>query len=166
MLFKRRFCTQISSKRLNGSSHYPNNWSTLSYSSIYSLDSSMHKLQTKRWVTMSASLHILTGLHCLTIQVLNTRVWFLDIWYTSLTFVNKNFSPLNLDYTVSFVKVWIRIDLTCHAIADTVYLPCAPNWAKLVWTGHSQLRQVLMQLVDANVILLSGVESPIVAVCY
>ena len=40
-----------------------------------------------------------TGLHCLTIQVLNTRVYFRDIWYTHLTSVHYN------GYTTSFVKV-------------------------------------------------------------
>ena len=39
---------------------------------------------------MSASLCTQTGLHCLIIQVLNTRVWFLNIQYTSLTSVHSN----------------------------------------------------------------------------
>ena len=64
----------------------------------------MYKLQSKRLVMMSASLHIQTRLYCLTIQVLNTRVCFLDIWCTSLTSVYYNlaanitesFSALNL----------------------------------------------------------------------
>ena len=90
---------------------------------------------SQRLVMMSASLHTQTGLHCLTIQVLNTRVCFIDIWYTSLTsvhynlehglvIVTGNFSPLNLNYTISFLKVWIRIDVTSHAIPDTVHMSC------------------------------------------
>ena len=97
---------------------------------------------------MSASLHTQTRLCHLTIQVLNTRVWFLDIWYTPLTSIDYNlehgvaiitesFRPLNLNYTTSFVKVQIRSDTTSHAIPDAVYFPCALNWAKLVWTGHN-----------------------------
>ena len=96
-----------------------------------------------RLVTMSTSLCTQTGLHNLTIQVLNTRVWYLDIWYTSLTsvhyilehglpIVTESFSTLNLIYTTTFVKVQIRSDMPSHAIPDTVYLPCALNWFALV----------------------------------
>ena len=88
---------------------------------------SLYKLQSKRPVTMSVSLGTQTGLHCLTIQVLNTRVCFMDIWCTSLTSVHYNlehglaivtesFSPLDLDYKTSFVKVKTRSDVTNHAI--------------------------------------------------
>ena len=70
----------------------------------------------QRLVMMSASLCTQSGLHCLTIQVLNIRVCFIDIWYTSLTSIQYNlehvlaiitesFSPLNLDHTTSFVKI-------------------------------------------------------------
>ena len=56
-------------------------------------------------VMMSVSLHAQTVLHCLIIQVLNTRVLFLNIQYTSLTAVHsilehglailtESFSPL------------------------------------------------------------------------
>ena len=87
---------------------------------------------------MSASLHPQTGLRHLTIQVLNTRVWFLDIWYTPVTSIDYNlehgvaiitesFRPSNLNYTTSFVKVQIRSDMTSYAIPDTVYLSCALN---------------------------------------
>ena len=66
------------------------------------------QIQSKRLVTMSVSLCTQTGLHHLTVQVLNTRICFLDIWYSSLTSVHYNlehgiaiitesFSPLNLD---------------------------------------------------------------------
>ena len=43
-----------------------------------------------RLVMMSVSLCTQTGLHCLIIQVLNMRGWFLNIWYTSLTSVHSN----------------------------------------------------------------------------
>ena len=70
---------------------------------------SMYKLQSKRLVTMSVSLCTQTGLYHLTIQVLNTRVWFLDIWYIPFTsmyynlehrvaIITGSFSPLNLNY--------------------------------------------------------------------
>ena len=49
-----------------------------------------------------------------------------------LAIVTESFGPLNLDYTTSFVKVQTRSDMTSHAIPDIVYLPYAPNWAKLV----------------------------------
>ena len=94
---------------------------------------SLYKLQSKRLVTMSVSLCTQTGLHCLTIQILNTRGCFIDISYTSLTSVHYNlehglaivteiFSPLNLNHTTSFVKVWIKSDVTIHVIPDTVHL--------------------------------------------
>ena len=97
---------------------------------------------------MSVSLHTQTGLHNLTIQVLNTNIHFIGIWYTSLTSVHYNLeyglvivieslSLLNLNYTTSFVKVWIRSDTTSHTIPDTVYLPWTLNQATPVWTGHS-----------------------------
>ena len=81
---------------------------------------------------MSVSLHTPTDLHNLTIQVLNTRVQFIDIWYTSLTSVHYNlehglaivtqsFSPLILNYITFFVKVWIRSDATSHVISNTAY---------------------------------------------
>ena len=93
---------------------------------LHSLDS-LYNLQSKRLVTISVSLHTQTGLCHLTIQALHPRVWFLDIWYTSLTSVHYNleyglaivtesFSPLDLDYTTSLVKVQIRSDRTSHAI--------------------------------------------------
>ena len=74
-------------------------------------------------VTTSASLCTQTLSPCLTIQILNTRVYFIDSWYTSLTSVHYNlehglaivtdsFSLLNLDYTTSFVKVWTRSDIS------------------------------------------------------
>ena len=53
---------------------------------LHSIDSSMNKLQSKSLVMMSVSLHTQTKLHCLIIWVLNTRVCFIDIWYTSLTY--------------------------------------------------------------------------------
>ena len=89
---------------------------------LHSIDSlSNLQIQSKRPVKTSLSLHTQTGLHCLAIQVLNTRVWFLDLWYTSLTSVHNNlehglkivtesFSPLDLDCT-SLVKVQIRSDM-------------------------------------------------------
>ena len=47
-------------------------------------------ISSQRLVTMSVSLHTRTVLRCLTIQVLHTRVWFLNIQYTSLTSVHSN----------------------------------------------------------------------------
>ena len=79
---------------------------------LHSIDSmSKLQIQSKRLEMMSASLYTWTGLHCLTIQVLNTRL-FIDVWGTSLTSVHNNlenglaivtesFSPLNLDYITS-----------------------------------------------------------------
>ena len=107
----------------------------------------------ERLVTMSVSLYTQTGWPNLTIQVLNTKVWFLNIWYTSLTSVYGNlehalailtesFSPLKSEYTASLVEIQIRSNMTSHAIPDTVYLSCAVNWAKPVWTSysHNQLK--------------------------
>ena len=91
-----------------------------------------------RLVTMSASLCTQTGYPNPTIQILNIRVYFIDIWCTSLTSVQYNlehglaiitesFSPVNMDHTTSFVKIWIRSHTTSHAIPDAVYLPCTLN---------------------------------------
>ena len=49
-----------------------------------------------------------------------------------LAIVTESFSPLDLNYTTSFVEVQTRSDVTSHAIPDTVYLACTLNWAKLV----------------------------------
>ena len=65
-----------------------------------------------------------------------------SVMHFSLTSVHNNlehrlatateiFSPLDLDYTTSFVKVQTRSDVTSHTILDTVYLPCALNWFEL-----------------------------------
>ena len=43
-----------------------------------------------RLVMMSVSLHTETVLHCFIIQILHTRVWFLNVWHTSLTSVPSN----------------------------------------------------------------------------
>ena len=55
-----------------------------------------------RLVTMSANLHTQTALHCLIIQVLNTRVWFLNHQYTSLTSVHSNLEHRLTTLTESF----------------------------------------------------------------
>ena len=128
-----------------------------SYISIYSqLILVVHIADIEqRLVTMSESLYIQTGLLNLTTQIPDTRVWFLDLWYTSFAYVHyalehglasitDSFNPLNMNYTTSLVKVWIRSDMTSHTIPDTVYLLYTLNWAKLIWTGHSQPKQVLI----------------------
>ena len=55
-----------------------------------------------RLVMMSVSLCTQTELHCHIIQVLNTRVWFLNIWYTSLTPVHSNLEHQFTILTESF----------------------------------------------------------------
>ena len=131
-----------------------NNWFALTHFHLLVTDSkhvlhflySLAKLQG-RLVTMSGSLCTQTRLHNLTIQVLNTRVWFLDIWFISsisihcnlehgLAIITESFSLLNLSYITSFVNVWMR----SHVISpDAAYLPCIHNWAKPVWTSFNQL---------------------------
>ena len=128
-----------------------------SYISIYSqLTLDIHVAnKEQRLVTMSTSLHTQTGLPNLTSEILNTRAWFLDLWYTSFTSVHYNleyglaiiaesFSLLNLNHTNYLFKFQISSDRTSHTIPDAVYLPYILNWAKLVWTGHSQPKQVLI----------------------
>ena len=51
---------------------------------------------------MSVSLHTQTGLHYLIIQVLHTRVWFLNIQYTSLTSVHSTLEHGLVILTESF----------------------------------------------------------------
>ena len=95
---------------------------------LHSIDSSYKlQIQSKRLVTILVSYHTKTGLCCLTIQVLNIRACFIDIWSTFLIYVYNNlehelaiiaesFSPLNLNYTTSFVKDQTRSDATSHDI--------------------------------------------------
>ena len=122
---------------------------------LHFLDSlSKLQIQSKRLVMMSVSLRTETGLHCLTIQVLNTRVCFIDIWYTSLTSVHYNledglaimtesFSALYLDYITSFVKVQTRGYVTSHTMPDTVFV----MYTKLAQNGLDWLQPKL----DADV---------------
>ena len=49
-----------------------------------------------------------------------------------LAIVTESFSPLNLNYRPSFVKVQIRSDMPSHTISDAVSLPHVLNWAILV----------------------------------
>ena len=62
---------------------YTSNYSNLilftDYKHVSHSIDSLTKLQSKRLVTMSVSLHTQIGSPCLTIQVLNTRVCFIDI---------------------------------------------------------------------------------------
>ena len=80
------------------------------------------QLMNTRLVTMSVSLRTQTGLRCLIIQVLNTRVLFLNIQYTSFTSVHNNsehglailtesFSPLRSEFHNRLVEVQIRSPL-------------------------------------------------------
>ena len=66
-----------------------------------------------RLVTMSVSLHTQTGLHCLVIQVLNTRVWFLNIRYTSPTSVHNNLEHGLAILTESFSPLRSVLHLSC-----------------------------------------------------
>ena len=67
------------------------------------------QIQSKRPVTTSASLHTQTGLHCLAIQVLNTRVCFIIIWYTSLTSVHYNLGHGLAIVTESFTVLFTKL---------------------------------------------------------
>ena len=72
----------------------------------------------------------------------NTRVWFLNIWYTSLTSVHSNLEHIgntnralvhsDLSYTTSLVEVQSRSDTISHAIP---ILSCALQLdpAGLIW---------------------------------
>ena len=108
----------------------------------------MHKLQSKRLPVMSWVYTLKLDYLILLFKSQNKRVHFIDIWYTYLTsvyynledglaIVTESFGPLDLDYPTSFVKFQTRSDEASHTIPDTVYLPCALNWAKLVCTDHS-----------------------------
>ena len=120
----------------------------------HSIDS-LSKLQSKWLVTMSVSLRTQTGLHHPIIQVLYTRVCFIDIWYTSLTFVHylehrlaiveESFSPLSLDYTTSFVKVQIRSDATSHTILS-IQISTLKTHQKLISFRQTRLQTDLPNL--------------------
>ena len=76
----------------------------ISQNTYVTLDNSFSNIiiPSQRLVTMSVSLHIQTVLCCLIIQVLNTRVWFLNDSLTSvhsnlehgLAILTESFSPL------------------------------------------------------------------------
>ena len=72
-----------------------------------------------------------------------------------LVSVIESFSPLNQDYTTSFVKVRNRSDMTSHAMPDTVYLPGALNWPKFVWTGYNLASLLGSSIVTDTVLLLN-----------
>ena len=123
---------------------------------------SLYNSQSKRLVTMSVSLCTPTESPFLTFQVLNTSVCFIDNWCTSVTSVHNNleyglaivtesFSPVNLDYTTSFVQVSTRSDMTDYAIPNHVYLPCTLSWFQLVWSSHRQLSRWWWCKVNADV---------------
>ena len=59
-----------------------------SHTSIYS--QLTPDIQSKGLVTMSASLHTQNGWPNPTSQILNIRVHFIDIWYTSLSSIHYN----------------------------------------------------------------------------
>ena len=82
-------------------------------------------------VMMSVHLCTQTGLHCLIIQVLNTRVWFLNIRYTSLNFVHSNLEHVLAILTESFSPLKSELD----------NLPC---WSpKQKWCGKAMLFLIL-----------------------
>ena len=99
---------------------------------LHSIDS-LYKLQSKRLVTTSVSLQTQTELLYLTSQILNTRVWFLDIWYSPFTSIQQNlehglatitksFSPLNLNYTTPLSKS--ELEVTWQAILFLILFIC------------------------------------------
>ena len=73
---------------------------------LYSLDPfSKLWIQSKRLVTISVSLCTQTGSHYLTIQVLNTIVCFIVVWYSSVTSVHNNLEHglVIVTYLISFI---------------------------------------------------------------
>ena len=82
-------------------------------------------------------------------QILLFKCHFIDIWYTFLTSVHYNlehglaivtesFSPLNLDHTTSFVKVWIRSHAMLFLVMHTSCLS-KPVWTGLIVTENCQI---------------------------
>ena len=55
----------------------------------------------------------------LKVEILEKVLWSVCL---SATIITESFNPLDLSYTTSSVKFWIRSDMTGHAIPDTVYL--------------------------------------------
>ena len=90
-----------------------------------------------RLVMMSASLCTQTGLHCLIIHVLHTRVWFLNIRYTSLTSVHSNLEH-GTSHAIPFYVTCIKPDQT------------SSHWPQLVPTNQSDWCQVLTALLEIS----------------
>ena len=104
-------------------------------------------LPVTKFIYFSAlmSLNVLALLYLAYLPKLNNeRYNFLWRLWRFLAIVTESFSPIKLNYTTYFVKVRIRSEVTSHTIPDAVYLPSALNWAKLVRTGHSKPKQMLM----------------------
>ena len=64
--------------------------------------------------------------------------------------VTESFSPLNLDYTTSLVKVQIRNDMTSHAIPDTVHLSCMTTSKNQFELVTASLNHVLFTQKDST----------------
>ena len=100
---------------------------------------------------MSVSLHTQTGLHNLTSQILNTRVHFIDIWYTSLTSVHYN-----LEHGLATVTVLVhwtcttqsplsksKLEVMKQATLFLILSIChahwtGPNWFELATANQSR----------------------------
>ena len=116
-----------------------------------------------RPVTMSVSLHTKTGLCHLTFQVLNIRVSFLKILYTSFTSVHSNLVHglailqralvhSNLNYTTSLVEVQSRSDAAkprypwyCLFVMCTKLNPTGLNWFQPTWTAGVKCAKCLVE---------------------
>ena len=88
-----------------------------------------------------------TGLHCLIIQILNTRVCFLNVWYTSLTSVNSNLEHglVTLTETFSPLESELHNHLCGHpnekcTLTHTIpfYIMHTSIQSEPVWTSQLQ----------------------------
>ena len=125
-----------------------------SYISIYSqLTLDVHVAnKEQRLVTMSVSLCTQTVLPNLTSQILNTRVWFLDLWNTSFTSVHYILEHGLAIITESFVhSIWItqlpwsksELEVMWQSMLFLILFICnvygtGPNWFELATANQSR----------------------------
>ena len=115
----------LQSKSLVTTEFMHSNWITLSYYSSPKHKSLLHRF----WCASLTSVH--------------------NNLEHGLAIVTESFSPLDLDYTTSFVKFQIRSDMTSHAILDNVYLSCTTTSKNQFELVTASLNHVLSMWKDS-----------------
>ena len=120
-----------------------------------------------RLVMMSVSLHTQTVLHCLIIQVLYTRVWFLNVQHTSLISVHTNLEHGLAILTESFSPLKLVLhNLSCwspkqkwrdkpHYSYFVIHATTRLIWFELVPTSLNSVVKCTKCLVENSIVVLT-----------